>query len=205
MSWQSNDPAARGATRLCPRSARMATGRDQPLYRSVFASAIPCFHRTATKVVGDDRSLSTSPKVAMNTPLRVHPVLVIVDGSSLVECSTTGADPVDGLETGWTEPHFREPGGPTGTKTTTLPRCGPRVRIPSPAPSFQVRVSFSTSERTTRWPPSLAVERFRYSRPRASSTGSFFAFDGPCETGAARALKMLDCHGPCLLTDDLNG
>ncbi len=40
---------------------------------------------------------------------------------------------MDGVETGWTEPYFKPPARPKRTNTTTLPRCGSRVRIPSSA------------------------------------------------------------------------
>ena len=41
----------------------------------------------------------------------------------IVDRSTTAADSVDEMETGWTKPHARGTGSTTETENTTLPRC----------------------------------------------------------------------------------
>ena len=72
--------------------------------------------------------------------------------SAIVERSTTGADPMQGVQTGWTEPHFTGPARPRRTKTLALPRSGSRVRIPSPAPSaVPDRGGSTTHELSSRW------------------------------------------------------
>ena len=47
----------------------------------------------------------------------------------IVELSTTASDAVDGMETGWAEPHFGGSDRPKWAKNTTLPRRGSQVRI----------------------------------------------------------------------------
>ena len=42
----------------------------------------------------------------------------------IVELSTTASDAVDGMETGWAEPHFGGSDRPKWAKNTTLPRRG---------------------------------------------------------------------------------
>ena len=65
---------------------------------------------------------------------------------------TTGADPMQGVQTGWTEPHFTGSARPRQTKTLALPRSGSRVRIPSPAPSaVPDRGGSTTHELSSRW------------------------------------------------------
>jgi hypothetical protein len=48
------------------------------------------------------------------------------------------------VETGWTDPQARGLAGTFWTQTATLPRLGPRVRIPSSAPKVQVKGLGST-------------------------------------------------------------
>ena len=61
----------------------------------------------------------TSPGAISSRPLREVAAYGL---ASIVERSTTAAGWMDGLETGWTEPHVRGPAGPKRTKTLTLPR-----------------------------------------------------------------------------------
>jgi len=58
-------------------------------------------------------------------PSRAVPLLIAsrAEPSGLiVERSTTGSDPVDGVETGWTEPHFTGLEQNARTNSNTLPR-----------------------------------------------------------------------------------
>jgi hypothetical protein len=45
-----------------------------------------------------------------------------VERRRIVERSTTATDSMDGVETGWTEPHLTRSAGPKRTKITTLPK-----------------------------------------------------------------------------------
>ncbi len=69
--------------------------------------------------------------------------VIFVQVARMAEGSTTAADAVDGLETGWTGPHFSGPARPKWTKTADLAKVTVAGRIPTSAPNYQVESSVS--------------------------------------------------------------
>ncbi len=108
-----------------------------------------------TDSLRDGSMPSIAPAPESPTEKRGSPTTVAVRLgrlSAIVERSTTGADPMQGVQTGWTEPHFTGSARPRQTKTLALPRSGSRVRIPSPAPTaVPDRGGSTTHELSSRW------------------------------------------------------
>jgi hypothetical protein len=94
------------------------------------------------------RSRSAEAEDCENVPLVCLSVCgqTTSEGIRLVERSTTGTDWVDEVEAGWTDSTTGEWGKPPRRKPS--PSKVSRVRIPSSAPSSQVRRSFLNPDET---------------------------------------------------------